>query len=468
MKREPEAKKSNTLKYALLVLFAVGLIATASVAFADTTSITDAQTSFSGNMSAKNVSLANASRVVFGNQGFIRAVETPLNYSYYFRSAGTDPDFKNGTTIGDLSLFTYLDNGGTQQRIKFYSGTNYSVTKFVSATGVSGVVDFSLQRLWNGYMYFNNTDHWDWIHTALGYSIDFQTANADGSMSPKFFINGENSPYGNGSVNVTTDFGVSGQLHMIGNLTIGNSLQVNTRTRRVTIGPKSQDVAYLYIYNDSFQGRYITLDRGGAFLDFILNASGHEIVGTSKDVYVGTSDTNELHFTTQGTKRTTLDSIGNFGIGTTDPNQPLDVNGSVNISGSGSTLTLTGMLGVNTAPTADIDVLKDTTPQIVLRDSSARITVLRGITTSQTAAVGTYSNHPFAVIVQNTTRATFDTNGRLGIGTTTPASTLHVVGELNVTGVGGDGVGSVLCIKANQAIGTCSDAINATGECTCA
>lgn len=39
--------------------------------------------------------------------------------------------------------------------------------------------------------------------------------------------------------------------------------------------------------------------------------------------------------------------------------------------------------------------------------------------------------------------------------------------ELEVNGISGDGTGQAVCIKANGFLGTCSDAVNSTGGCTC-
>jgi hypothetical protein len=57
--------------------------------------------------------------------------------------------------------------------------------------------------------------------------------------------------------------------------------------------------------------------------------------------------------------------------------------------------------------------------------------------------------------------------GDVGIGTNNPGAELHVVGEANITGISGDGVGKVVCIKSGGNLGTCSSVVNATGGCTC-
>ena len=58
-------------------------------------------------------------------------------------------------------------------------------------------------------------------------------------------------------------------------------------------------------------------------------------------------------------------------------------------------------------------------------------------------------------------------NGNVGFGTVAPGSTLHVVGEAQISGISGDGSGKVVCIKSNGELGTCSSVVASGGTCTC-
>jgi len=75
------------------------------------------------------------------------------------------------------------------------------------------------------------------------------------------------------------------------------------------------------------------------------------------------------------------------------------------------------------------------------------------------------------VEIKNNTGSTHlfvnSTSGKVGIGTSNPRSTLHVIGEANISGISGDGTGKVVCIKSDGNLGTCSSAVGASGTCTC-
>ncbi len=56
---------------------------------------------------------------------------------------------------------------------------------------------------------------------------------------------------------------------------------------------------------------------------------------------------------------------------------------------------------------------------------------------------------------------------KVGIGTAVPRAELDVVGEVRISSVSGDGTGKLLCVKPEGTIGTCSNAPDTSGSCSC-
>jgi len=151
-----------------------------------------------------------------------------------------------------------------------------------------------------------------------------------------------------------------------------------------------------------------------------LNVTGTSYLGditlTSDNITVNnilSKDGNITFHDNLGNETLRIDSSGNIGIGTSTPNQKLVVVGNVNITGrlDVGTLNISGV----TFSQGDLDVSGD------LRVAGGTI-LSSGLNVSSGDV-----NLSGALFVD-------ESSGNVGIGTATPAQTLTVVGDLNVTG----------------------------------
>ena len=133
------------------------------------------------------------------------------------------------------------------------------------------------------------------------------------------------------------------------------------------------------------------------------------------------SGANALSFATNATARVTIDSAGKVGIGTTEPSVPLHLNIGTNNN---------GILVEST----------DATARMSFKDSSTSGTTYVGI-----GAVG----DDMSLWAGNAKKITVKSDGKVGIGTTSPDTNLEVVGSVRastsflVNSSGDDGIGPV-------------------------
>ncbi len=145
--------------------------------------------------------------------------------------------------------------------------------------------------------------------------------------------------------------------------------------------------------------------------------------------------------TTTTVNQFTLDSIGRMGIGTTSPNEKLEVNGSVRVTGAGldvgygnnsNNFVQIGN-GRTTNGFAFIDLIGDTT----YSDYGFRISRNNGGANTNTDLIHRGTGFlnlnatqagGITLKTSNIERVRVNSSGNVGIGTTTPATKLHVLG----------------------------------------
>jgi hypothetical protein len=161
-------------------------------------------------------------------------------------------------------------------------------------------------------------------------------------------------------------------------------------------------------------------DSSNPYMSFSKDGErvGHIDVDSDGKMWVGTDGAHDLILFTQDGQDVTIQSGGNVGIGTTSPDEKLDVNGNVQISGTNGKLVF---------PSSHYDVKIE-----LYKGGDEKI----GTSDNQLMLIaGSGATDNIAFFGDSTEVMRVETgDGNVGIGTTNPRYKLDVIGDIRATG----------------------------------
>ena len=213
--------------------------------------------------------------------------------------------------------------------------------------------------------------------------------------------------------------------------TVGNKYIAFARASALTDIVNIQGVdAGVDVANISLQalgGRVgISTTSPSSVLDVASSNSGITLTNTgasNKQWRLGGSSAGSFVITETGiSDRLTIDSSGRVGIGTSSPGSVLDCRGDFRSSNADSDRLVAYQAPRGSAPGFASGA----------NGSAGIFTVGAGVAVP--LAIGTFANTPLTLATDNTARLTVTGAGNVGIGTTSPATPLHVVGNTSLNG----------------------------------
>jgi hypothetical protein len=374
----------------------------------------------------------------YGNNSFEAVNHNGYNSIY----AHEDEASNSGQVI-------YSSNGGS-------SNTGIAVQAHnASATGWSFYADGTSPNYFAGNVGIGTTSPLQPLHVASSSVPQLAVDNtASGQSSIMFRVNG------NEYWDIGTDLNSNGTKNFFAYDKTANAARLYIDTSgNVGIGTTSPGNQLEVVNNQNAttsilisnttdgalaQAHFALVSSSGAFdLGMIATASSLN-GGTYGDAYIWNEANTNLIFGTNNTEQMRLTNGGYLGIGTVSPQAPLDV--------SSTTANILALSGSNGNATRSIVV--DTSGTDVNTNIGGAINF---IDDGAYGANITFSEHTGAAGTAQTERMRINTNGRVGIGTTSPANTLDVNGTIHVATLA-TASATTICRNANV-LASCSSSI---------
>jgi len=224
------------------------------------------------------------------------------------------------------------------------------------------------------------------------------------------------------------DVNSSGVSYFDGNVGIGTSSVASWAKLLVEGGGIVAKPAGVNGYYSYLRGNWSAADAFELGIAESSTGTQHKLITTS-NYHFGT----ELNLWTSDTKRLVINSSGNVGIGTTSPNEKLQVVGNIQggIDQASSAFSSSAIFRGQSSTAAYINLIADSASNsgILLGVSNS------GVIDSYVAGM-LYNNatNTLNVHVNNGNAIVIDSSRQVGIGNTAPTEKLHVVGNARVTG----------------------------------
>ncbi|MDB4296089.1 tail fiber domain-containing protein [bacterium] len=210
---------------------------------------------------------------------------------------------------------------------------------------------------------------------------------------------------GTGFVRITGDT-------MTGDLTVPNVVV----SGNVGIGT-SNPVQLLHLSKSGIAGvRIEDTDAAGGYVDLEVNGSAFFIDSHDEDGTEGL-----VVFRTAGTETMRINSSGNVGIGTSNPSQALEVNGSIRASGTGAAAIYIEDGASSSTDNRLIALFNDNGLRMQTRNSAGGFVSNDFMVETNASGAET-----FRFNVANSEVMRINSSGNVGIGTTSPEAILHV------------------------------------------
>ena len=304
-----------------------------------------------------------------------------LEASQFLRSDASDDMTGTLTVSGNVGI-------GTTSLDEWSVGSSYKILS-VGGSGSAGILNLVDNNISGSYLQFGNTS----IRRASIHAVD--------GSDVVFTLNSTNSGTGlTERVRFTND----------GNVGIGVSSPQRNLQVHATSGDASIKLSNATTGSGNLDGVDITLN-------------------TSNQLYITNRESGPTFFENGGSVKMAILSGGNVGIGTTSPQQKLQVDGNIYLGPNNSTNFVHS--GGNLTLTADTDVYIVSDANDDAGESPSGDIVFGGGSNTNTDTNQDFTAAEFGTGPRNEWMRIESSNGNVGIGSTSPSNQLEVTGGTN-------------------------------------